>query len=610
MAQRIADTLASATVLVAEAGTGTGKTFAYLAPAILSGQKVFISTGTKNLQDQLFRRDLPTLRKALAVPFQAAILKGRGNYLCHHRLTLAEQDPLLLSQSDTLRSLRDWSQSSKNGDLSESDLLENQSNLWPRVTSTVDNCLGQQCPEYQQCFIVEARRRAQEADIVVINHHLLMSDFALKSAGQGEVLPTADAFIIDEAHQLPAIAGQFLGNRISSNQIVELCRDTVQEVQEHAADSKTLGLHAEKLQAKLQSLRLHIGNVEQRTPWLTQLFNDEIKNNFNELVDYLEVFESELEPLAVQSPGLSQCHVRAKELVNIIQLFSEQNDDNLVLWLDNRPTGFVLHATPFEISQHFQQWLEEKPAAWVFTSATLTVAGKFNHFCQHLGIENAEYASWESPFDYAKQSLLYLPNIPVEPSDRQYNQYVADIAKEVILHSQGRIFLLFTSYRAMHEVAELLADLDYPLMVQGSGAKATLLEEFRQHGNAVLLGTNSFWEGVDVRGEALSCVLIDKIPFASPGDPVLEARINNLRERGGNPFRSIQIPSAVIQLKQGIGRLIRDEQDHGVLILCDPRLLNKPYGKVFMRSLPAMPITQDINQVEDFFVQRQVKAVI
>jgi ATP-dependent DNA helicase DinG len=448
MAQRIADTLASATVLVAEAGTGTGKTFAYLAPAILSGQKVFISTGTKNLQDQLFRRDLPTLRKALAVPFQAAILKGRGNYLCHHRLTLAEQDPLLLSQSDALRSLRDWSQSSKNGDLSESDLLDNQSNLWPRVTSTVDNCLGQQCPEYQQCFIVEARRRAQEADIVVINHHLLMSDFALKSAGQGEVLPTADAFIIDEAHQLPAIAGQFLGNRISSNQIVELCRDTVQEVQEHAADSKTLGLHAEKLQAKLQSLRLHIGNVEQRTPWLTQLFNDEIKNNFNELVDYLEVFESELEPLAVQSPGLSQCHVRAKELVNIIQLFSEQNDDNLVLWLDNRPTGFVLHATPFEISQHFQQWLEEKPAAWVFTSATLTVAGKFNHFCQHLGIENAEYASWESPFDYAKQSLLYLPNIPVEPSDRQYNQYVADIAREVILHSQGRIFLLFTSYRA------------------------------------------------------------------------------------------------------------------------------------------------------------------
>ncbi|AUZ84807.1 ATP-dependent DNA helicase [Methylophaga nitratireducenticrescens] len=610
MAQRIADTLASATVLVAEAGTGTGKTFAYLAPAILSGQKVFISTGTKNLQDQLFRRDLPTLRKALAVPFQAAILKGRGNYLCHHRLTLAEQDPLLLSQSDALRSLRDWSQSSKNGDLSESDLLENQSNLWPRVTSTVDNCLGQQCPEYQQCFIVEARRRAQEADIVVINHHLLMSDFALKSAGQGEVLPTADAFIIDEAHQLPAIAGQFLGNRISSNQIVELCRDTVQEVQEHAADSKTLGLHAEKLQAKLQSLRLHIGNVEQRTPWLTQLFNDEIKNNFNELVDYLEVFESELAPLAVQSPGLSQCHVRAKELVNIIQLFSEQNDDNLVLWLDNRPTGFVLHATPFEISQHFQQWLEEKPAAWVFTSATLTVAGKFNHFCQHLGIENAEYASWESPFDYAKQSLLYLPNIPVEPSDRQYNQYVADIAKEVILHSQGRIFLLFTSYRAMHEVADLLADLDYPLMVQGSGAKATLLEEFRQHGNAVLLGTNSFWEGVDVRGEALSCVLIDKIPFASPGDPVLEARINNLRERGGNPFRSIQIPSAVIQLKQGIGRLIRDEQDHGVLILCDPRLLNKPYGKVFMRSLPAMPITQDINQVEDFFVQRQVKTAI
>lgn len=601
MAQRVADTLAATTILVAEAGTGTGKTFAYLAPAILSGQKVFISTGTKNLQDQLFRRDLPTLRSALAVPFQAAILKGRGNYLCHHRLTLAEQDPSLLSKTRTLQALRDWSQSSKNGDLSESDLLETEASLWPRVTSTIDNCLGQQCPEYQQCFIAEARRRAQEADIVIINHHLLMSDFALKTAGQGEVLPAADAFIIDEAHQLPAIAGQFLGNRISSHQIVELCRDSVQEMQDQAADSQSLAVHAEKLQARLQTLRLLLGSNEQKSPWASHLENKEIANSFNELVDYLEVFESELEPLAVRSPGLSQCHLRAGELLNIIHLFSStQGDDNLVLWLDNRSTGFVLHATPFEISQHFQQWLEEKPAAWVFTSATLTVAGKFNHFCQQLGIDNADYASWDSPFDYTKQSLLYMPGIPVEPSDRRYNNYVAEIAREVILQSQGRIFLLFTSYRAMHEVADALADLDFPLMVQGSGAKAKLLEEFRQHGNAVLLGTNSFWEGVDVRGEALSCVLIDKIPFASPGDPVLEARINNLRTRGGNPFRSIQIPAAVIQLKQGIGRLIRDEQDYGVLILCDPRLLNKPYGKVFMRSLPAMPITQDISKVQQF----------
>lgn len=602
MAEKVAEALQNGTILIAEAGTGTGKTFAYLAPAILSGQKVFISTGTKNLQDQLFNRDLPTLRKVLGVPFQAAVLKGRSNYLCHHRLGLAEQDDALLYQRPLLQNIRNWAEQSHNGDLSETTLLDDAASLWPRITSTVENCLGQQCPEYQDCFIVEARRQAQEADLVVINHHLLMSDFALKTAGQGEVLPSADAFIIDEAHQLPAIAGQFLGHRFSSHQLAELARDVSQEMQSAAADMAELSEESEALLNSLQRLRISIGSQEQRSPWQYFVENAETRDEFAKVMEKLDLLNESLKLAAERSQGLKQCQQRAENLLNLMDLFYDnQNDENLVFWLDNRSSGFVLHATPFEISGHFQNWLEEKPAAWIFTSATLTVAGQFNHFSQQLGIFDAETARWDSPFDYQKQSLLYMPTVPVEPSSSQYSQHIADIAKDVIALSEGRTFLLFTSYKTMHEVAALLEDSEYPLMVQGSGGKAQLLDEFRQHGNAVLLGTSSFWEGVDVRGEALRCVLIDKIPFASPGDPVLEARINNLKNRGGNPFRSIQIPSAVIQLKQGIGRLIRDKADYGVLVLCDPRFLSKPYGKVFLRSLPAMPITQDIEAVASFY---------
>lgn len=603
MAERVTEALANGDTLIAEAGTGTGKTFAYLAPAILSGQKVFISTGTKNLQDQLFKKDLPKLREVLSAPLKAALLKGRSNYLCHYRLSMAEKEPASPVNLHKLQQIREWSGKTSFGDLSETDLLEEQSVLWPKVTSTVDNCLGQQCPDYEDCFIVEARRKAQEADIVIINHHLLMSDMALKASGQGEVLPDADAFIIDEAHQLPAIASQFLGHRVSSHQLQELTRDSIREMEADASDMDTIRQAAEKVETRLHQLKLALGDNEQRLPWhqCLERFPD-VREQLEQLVASVENLTDELEPAAERSRGLEQCFQRCEDLINRLTIFSDnEQDENLVLWLDVRGSGFVLHATPQEVSQYFQQWIAEKPSAWVFTSATLTVAGKFNSFIQQLGLEDPVTASWQSPFDYARQSLLYMPSIPVEPSHQGYNSHVAEVARSVIEHSRGRIFLLFTSYRALNEVAEALQDMEYPILVQGSRAKNQLLAEFREHGNAILLGTNSFWEGVDVRGEALSCVLIDKIPFASPGDPVLEARINHLRERGGNPFRSIQIPSAVIQLKQGIGRLIRDKQDSGVLVLCDPRFLSKPYGKVFMRSLPPMPISQDMDDVAAFF---------
>lgn len=603
MAAKVAEALADGETLIAEAGTGTGKTFAYLAPAMLSGQKVFISTGTKNLQDQLFKKDLPKLREVLSVPLKAALLKGRSNYLCHYRLGLAEGESAGEVQQHTLSELRQWLGTTRSGDLSETDLLEEQSPLWPKVTSTVDNCLGQQCPDYDDCFIVEARRKAQEADIVIVNHHLLMSDMALKASGQGEVLPDADAFIIDEAHQLPAIASQFLGHRISSHQLQELTRDSVREMELEASDMADIRDAAEKLDSRLHQLKMVLGDNEQRLPWhqCLQRYPD-TRDKLDTVISSVEKLAETLEPASERSRGLEQCYQRCEDLIQRLTIFSDNDqDDNLVLWLDVRGSGFILHATPQEVSEHFQQWIADKPASWIFTSATLTVAGKFNNFVQQLGLDDPVTASWQSPFDYGRQSLLYMPSIPVEPSQAGYNSHVAEVARSVIEHSRGRTFLLFTSYRALHEVADALADMDYPMLVQGSRAKNQLLAEFREHGNAVLLGTNSFWEGVDVRGEALSCVLIDKIPFASPGDPVLEARINHLRERGGNPFRSIQIPSAVIQLKQGIGRLIRDTQDAGVLVLCDPRFLSKPYGKVFMRSLPPMPITQNIEDVADFF---------
>jgi ATP-dependent DNA helicase DinG len=605
MAETIQETLANSSLLIAEAGTGTGKTFAYLAPAILSGQKVFISTGTKNLQDQLFNKDLPTLRKALATPFRAALLKGRSNYLCHHRLTLAEHDPAQKYHQEILHDLRDWSAITKTGDLSETDLLEEGAALWPKVTSTIDNCLGQECPDYAECFISEARKKAQEADIVVINHHLLMSDLALKASGQGEVLPSADAFIIDEAHQLPAIASQFLGSRVSSNQIQELCRDSIREMEEDAGDMTIIRDLADKSEASLHSLRIALGEVEQRTPWKNLSEKLGVKPKLDAVLSSVEELAEQLELAAERGKGLEQCHIRSQELLDSLEIFTNKKvDENLILWADIRHSSFVFHATPFEVSNYFQKWMDEKPTAWVFTSATMTVAGKFNNFSHQLGIDDAETVIWPSPFDYTKQSLLYMPNVPVEPNHLEYNEHITSIAKDVIAHSKGRTFLLFTSYKAMHAVADAMEDSDYPLMVQGSASKSNLLEEFRTHGNAVLLGTNSFWEGVDVRGEALSCVLIDKIPFASPGDPVLQARIESLKERGGNPFTTIQIPAAVIQLKQGIGRLIRDNQDYGVLVLCDPRFLTKPYGKQFLRSLPAMPITQNIDDVDKFFTDR------
>ncbi|KXX66162.1 ATP-dependent DNA helicase [Marichromatium gracile] len=603
MAERVGAVIDGGGVLVCEAGTGTGKTFAYLVPAILSGRKVLISTGTRNLQDQLFHRDLPLIRDALGLPLRAALLKGRANYLCVHRLGLALDEP---GRHDRvlrahLEQVRDWSANTRSGDIAELPLPD-ESPVWPLVTSTTDNCLGQECPQWQSCHLLAARREAQAADLVVVNHHLFCADLALKDEGFGDILPGADCFILDEAHQLPDTASTFFGIALSSRQLHDLLRDTELEYQREAGDVPELLEHCARVHRVLQDLRLALGSGERRGPWEALKEEPAVMRALDALARRLTALGEGLGALGGRGKGLDACAERATELLARLQTLLGEPDERVVRWFETQGRGFRLHQTPLEVSGVFRAQMARPGSAWVLTSATLAVGDDFGHFVRRLGLDEAETARWESPFDYSSQALWFVPRGLSKPSEPDYNQQVLALAREVIGYSRGRAFLLFTSHRALREVAAgLVGQIDYPLLVQGQAPRGELLERFRALGNAVLLGTSSFWEGVDVRGEALSCVLIDRLPFASPGDPVLAARIEALRQRGGNPFRDYQLPQAVIALKQGAGRLIRGSEDRGVLVVCDPRLLSRSYGYAFLDSLPRTARTRDIADVRDFF---------
>lgn len=603
MAQCIAEVIDSAGTLICEAGTGTGKTFAYLVPALLSGRKVLISTGTKNLQDQLYHRDLPLVRTVLELPIQAALLKGRANYLCRHRLRLALEDPMRpeLGLRVQLSQVRDWSKVTLRGDCAELGLPED-AQVWPLVTSTSDNCLGASCPDWQDCHLVKARREAQAADLVVVNHHLFCADLALKDEGFGEILPGADAFILDEAHQLPEVASGFFGMAISGRQLLDLARDTELEYRREAGDAPGLLERTDGLRRAVQDLRLGLGECDRRGPWQELQGAAAAVRALGSLVRRLAALDQGLEALQGRGKGLDACHARSSDLAERLALLEGEGAPEQVRWFETQGRGFRLHQTPLQVAQVFREQMGRGRAAWVFTSATLAVGDSFAHFASQLGIEGARCERWDSPFDYANQALWFVPRGLPDPSDPGYNARVLDLAVELIGSSRGRTFLLFTGHRALREVAEgLQGRVPYPILVQGSAPRAELLERFRALGNAVLLGTASFWEGVDVRGEALSCVVIDRLPFASPGDPVLAARIEALRRRGGQPFRDYQLPQAVIALKQGAGRLIRGADDRGVLVVCDPRLLGRSYGHSFLASLPPMRRTRDLAEVESFF---------
>ena len=606
MAEAVARTIESGGRLVCEAGTGTGKTFAYLVPALLSGRKVMVSTGTRNLQDQLFHRDLPVVRQALAVGGSVALLKGRSNYLCLHRLDSASAAARLPADLwPSLARVRAWAGRTRFGDIMELGLPED-SPVWPWVTSSTDNCLGQDCPHWGPCYLAEARRRAQEADLVVINHHLLCADLALKGEGFGEVLPGADCFILDEAHQLPEVATSFFGSSLSGRQLLDLARDLETEYHQEAGDTPELLVRNEHLKQGARELRLSLGLESRRGAWTEIAGDGAVGAALDQVGQALAGMAELLEAMGSRGKGLDSCLARCADLSQRLASLAEPDLGTDILWFETQNQGFRFNRTPLDIAEVFQGHLDARQSAWVFTSATLAVGDSFDHFSRQLGIEGAEQGLWDSPFDYPRQALLYLPSGLPEPQAADFNRAVAKLAEPILQASQGRAFMLFTSHRALQEAAAWLKGrVPFPLLIQGSAPRAELLERFRVSGNGVLLGTASFWEGVDVRGEALSCVIIDKLPFASPGDPVLQARIDAERRRGGKPFFDFQLPQAVIALKQGAGRLIRDETDRGVLVICDPRLVSRGYGRSFLDSLPPMRRTRELAEVQAFFQPEQ-----
>jgi ATP-dependent DNA helicase DinG len=610
MAGEVAHALQTRGRLVVEAGTGTGKTFAYLVPALLSGRRVIISTGTRNLQDQLFHRDLPTVTAAIGRPVRVALLKGRANYLCLHRLETAEQQAIARGVRTeiavALPKVRAWSRLTRNGDIAELAQLSDSDPVWPWVTSTRDNCLGPDCPSFDRCHLVEARRQAQAADIVVVNHHLLMADLVLKEEGFGDLLPGADAIIIDEAHQLPDVATNFLGFTVSSRQLQSLARDLAAELLSSAprgefsfAFSQTIERHITDLQHTLGSLR---DRCESRD-WPAALIE-----SLERVQALLSDLNASLTEAAKDNAGLATVRRRSSEIVaRIEQLLRAESDDALanVRWAQSSPQGLSFHYVPLDVAEQLGALMESHTSAWICTSATLAVGESFEHFNTRVGMKDATAVRFGSPFRYEDRTLLYLPRGIDAPSSPQQTEQVVDAALPVLEASGGRAFLLFTSHRALREAAEVLrarfgGQPPFPVLVQGDAPREVLLSRFRDYGNAVLLGTSSFWEGVDVKGAALSVVVIDKLPFAVPDDPVLKARLEAIERRGGNPFFEEQVPQAVIALKQGVGRLMRDPDDFGVIVLCDQRLRTRGYGRVFLDSLPPMPRTERLEEVDEF----------
>ncbi|MFM0344673.1 ATP-dependent DNA helicase [Paraburkholderia sp. RL17-347-BIC-D] len=620
----------SENTLIVEAGTGTGKTYAYLVPAMLWGGKVIVSTGTKHLQDQLFQRDIPTVRDALAVPVSVAMLKGRANYLCHYYLQRTADNGRLPSRQETsyLQDIVRFAKITRTGDKAELASVPETAAVWSMVTSTRENCLGQECPHYKDCFVMQARREAQQADIVVVNHHLFFADIMLRDTGMAELLPTANTIIFDEAHQLPETATLFFGETLSTTQFLELARDSVAEGLGHAretVDWVKLGATLERaardvrLAFKEDTVRLSIGQLPDDHP----------------LFPALETLETELDALASALAGQAEraesigaCLRRARELQGVLAGWTtpptqtereaadaasadgktERADPNeKVRWIEVFSHTVQLHETPLSVAPIFAKQRAGVPRAWIFTSATLSVRGDFTHYAAQMGLNAKRSMTLPSPFDYPTQGLLYVPRNLPQPSSPMFTDAVFDAALPAIEASGGGVFMLCTTLRAVDRISAKLRDTieargwDYPLLVQGDASRTELLERFRSYGNAILVGSQSFWEGVDVRGDALSLVVIDKLPFAPPDDPVLSARLDALTKKGLSPFAVHQLPQAVITLKQGAGRLIRAETDRGVLMICDTRLVDKPYGRRIWQSLPPFKRTREIEVVREFF---------
>lgn len=612
MAETIMQAIEKRESLIVEAGTGTGKTFAYLIPALLANAKVLISTGTKHLQDQLYEKDIPFIRKLINKPIKVSLLKGRANYVCLYRLEMTRQRGRFESkkQASQFGRIERFSRQDTTGDLTQLSGIDDSS-LLSQVTSTADNCLYQECPFYEECFVFKARKKALEADVVVVNHHLLCADLSLKEEGFGELLPKVDIIIIDEAHQLTETARLFFSRQVSTRQLVDWITDLTQAIALEAPDFKAHKSYCEAIHTQLSALRNAFPKEGGRYAFSQFSHNTKLETHYQELYTTLEA-------LAELMPLLGVRHQIFTKLLERLETFKEhwqtmlltpKKEEEAIQWLEVYTTHLRFHSTPLNIATSFQKNQERLNASWIFTSATLTVNNRFDYFSEPLGLQNVPSLQLESPFDYRRIALLYHPeNLPLPNSDLFLPKMI-DASLPIIELAQGRTFMLFTSFRSLYEAAELLKPLEdkYQLFVQGDLPKIALIDAFRQAKQGILLGTMSFWEGVDVKGEALRAVIIEKLPFSSPNDPIEEAKIEHYTKEGKNAFIDYQLPQAVITLKQGVGRLIRDENDFGVLMIADSRLLSKSYGYAFIKSLPPMTKTQKLTRVRAFFDYNEKK---
>jgi ATP-dependent DNA helicase DinG len=616
MAEAIAHAIERRGQLIAEAGTGTGKTFAYLVPALLSGGKVIVSTGTKTLQDQLFQRDLPLVRDALKVPVTVALLKGRGNYVCRYHLTRAAGQGTFASRADVhyLKRIESFARTSTTGDKSDlADVPEN-AGIWADVTSTRENCLGSECAHYGECFVMNARKDALAADVVVVNHHLFFADIMLKDEGLNELLPACNTVILDEAHQLPDTATLFFGEEIGAGQVGELARDAEAEGLRSARDYLPLRDAAQALAQAMRRFRLAVGDTPGKLTQADATRRPDFEEALGVLTAALDALCKELGSQAERSESLAQCAARASEASARLARWRDREDPEWIRWLEVSASGWQLRASPLSVADIFARQVTDSARAWIFTSATLAIAGDFTLYQHELGLSTAATGFWDSPFDYPNNALLYLPRNLPPPNSFEHTDAVVAASVPVLKASGGRAFLLFTTLRALSRARDSLSaalraeGIDFPLLVQGEGSRTDLLTRFRRLRNAVLLGSQSFWEGVDVQGEALSVVIIDKLPFAPPDDPLFAARLDRIARDGGNPFVDYQLPQAAISLKQGAGRLIRSETDRGVLMICDRRLADKPYGRKIWQALPPMRRTRELADVVEFFTAASVES--